>query len=268
MDSVMSILRYPVKSARGERLSEVEVTADGLAGDREWACLDVADGTVGSLKHPRRWGRLLDVGATATGPAVTVHVNEQALPAGSPQADAALTAHLGRDVRLSRTVPDGARLHRELPDLAGMVPDWMASAAPGSELVTDIAGARPGGRFVDFGAVHLVSTGALAGLAGRLGRAEVPATRFRPNLVIDAPADPDPGTELRVGDAVLRVLFPTPRCVVPGLDKPEAPTDRALLAELAGNYRINLPGFGRAACFGSYAEVLQPGRIQVGQTVS
>lgn len=64
------------------------------------------------------------------------------------------------------------------------------------------------------------------------------AARFRPNLVLEAPADPPPGAELRLGDVVLRVLVPTPRCVVPGLER-GAPTDRDLLAVLARDYRTD-----------------------------
>ena len=189
---VVELWRYPLKSARGERVQTVAVDAGGLRGDRTWACLDTEDGTVGSAKHPRRWGRLLEVGASAHDAEsedlpVTVHVAAAAWPAGSGQADAALSAYLGRAVRLSQVVPEVARLHRLLPEQAGLVPDWMSGAGAGAEVVTEVAGARPGGRFVDFAAVHLVTTGALAGLARRLGRVEVAAGRFRPNLVLDAP---------------------------------------------------------------------------------
>jgi uncharacterized protein YcbX len=62
---VVSVLRYPLKSAQGESLDEAGVEPGGLAGDRSWACLDAHDGTVVSAKHPRRWGRLLGVGAYA-----------------------------------------------------------------------------------------------------------------------------------------------------------------------------------------------------------
>jgi hypothetical protein len=72
----------------------------------------------------------------------------------------------------------------------GLVPEWMTGATPGAELVTEISGARPDGRFVDYGAVHMLTTGALAGLARRLGRSAVDAARFRPNLVLDAARDP------------------------------------------------------------------------------
>ncbi len=70
-----------------------------------------------------------------------------------------------------------------------------------------MSGAAPGGRFADFGAVHLVTTGALARLAQQAGRASVDASQFRPNLVLDAPQDPEPGQELRIGDVILRVVL-------------------------------------------------------------
>lgn len=259
METVVSVLRYPVKSARPETLHESVAGTNGLPGDREWACVEVADGTVGSAKHPRRWGALLDVGTALTPDGLVVTVRGRDYPADA--ADAALSALIGRPVRLTREVPAGARLHRLLPDVDGMVPSWMAGA-PGDETVTEIAG----GRFADFGALHLVTTGALRALADRRG-APVPAARFRPNLVLDAPADPEPGTELRIGGARLRVQFPAPRCVVPGLAQEGHDADRALLSTLARHYRRNVPGLGVGVCFGTYAEVLDPGPITVGDRI-
>jgi uncharacterized protein YcbX len=270
MSSVVSVLRYPLKSAQGQRLDAVDVDRAGLRADRTWACLDAGDGTVVSAKHPRRWGRMLQVGTSLVEDGdedtLTVHLGGAALAAGTPEADAALSAHLGHEVRLTRIVPEGARLHRLLPGEAGMAPEWM-SAAPDEEVITTIAGATPGGRFVDYGPVHLLTTGALSGLRQRLGRTDVPVTRFRPNLVLEAAHDPEPGQELRLGDVVLRVLVPTPRCAVPGIDHGDESTDRALLSTLARHYRAPVMKLGRAACFGSYAEVLRPGRVRVGQPV-
>lgn len=269
--TVVELRRFPVKSARGESLGAATVDHDGLRGDRAWACLDDVDGSVGSAKHPRRWGGLLDVAAGWGGDGdqrtPIIRVAGRALLVGSAEADAALSGHLGRRVRLTDVVPSDARLHRLLPEEAGMVPDWMSGAQPGQETVTAVAGARPGGRFVDFGAVHIVTTGALTALGGQLGRPAVAAARFRANLVIDATADPQPGQELRIGGATLRVVLPTPRCVVPGLSHGELPADRPLLAALARHHRVPVSGFGRAACFGVYAEVVRPGGIRLGQPV-
>jgi uncharacterized protein YcbX len=262
--TVTALLRHPVKSARAERLDTVDVGVAGLDRDRGWGCVDQEDGTVGSLKHPGRWGALLGVGARVDGDDVVVGVAGRRAVAGTPAADALLSEQVGRPVRLTQDVPEAARLHRLLPDDAGMVPPWIEGVA-GQELLTDVAGARPGGRFMDFGAVHLVTTGALARLAGELGRDSVDIAPFRPNLVLDAPADPEPGQRLRLGDVLLRVVLRTPRCVVPGLAVDGV--DRPLLGALARHHRAQVADLGTAACFGVYAEVLAPGRLAVGQPV-
>ena len=269
MGHVASLFRYPLKSARGEQLRAVRVDVEGVRGDRGWACLDDADGTVGSAKHPDRWSRLLEVTAQVDehSSGVVVQVQGRRAVAGSEQADALLSEHLGRPVRLTRSVPEQARLYRRLPEEQRLVPDWMTGAVPGQEMITEVSGARQGGRFVDFGPVHLVTTGALTELAGQLGRARVDALRFRPNVVLEAADDPVPGQELRIGDVVLRVVLPTPRCIVPGLQDQGAAVDRQLLTALARHHRTVVGELGRAACFGVYAEVLRPGQITLGQVV-
>ena len=271
MSVVAELLRHPLKSAQAEDLQQAEVQAGGLRGDRRWACVDAGDGTLGSAKHPQRWGALLQVGVRteerAGEHACVLDVAGREVLAGTRTADEALSGVLGRDVRLTRVVPERPRLHRRLPDEAGLVPDWLAGVDPGQEMVTPVAGARPqGDRFLDFGALHLVTTGALTALAGHLGRAGVDARPFRPNLVLDAPGDPSPGQVLRLGELVLRVLLPTSRCVVPGLG-PDGRVDRELLAALGRHHRVQVGDHGRAACFGVYAEVLRPGRVEVGQRV-
>lgn len=147
-----------------------------------------------------------------------------------------------------------------------MTPDWMDASA-GAELITQIAGAQSGTRFADFGPIHLVTTGALAGPAEHVGT-DVAVDRFRPNLVIDAPNDPPPGTQLRVGNVRLLVSVPTPRCVVPGLEHHGVPTDPAVLRTLGRRYRTDVLGRGRAACFGVYADVLEPGVIELADRLS
>lgn len=266
--SVVCAVRYPLKSARGQLLPEVDIDVGGLRWDRAWACLDETDGSVGSAKHPRRWAGLLEVTAAVNDEGdCMLEVAGRRVTAGTAEAEAVLGIHLGRRVQLTRAVPKRVRLHRQLPEHAGLVPGWMRDVRPGQELVTDVVGARPGGRFVDFAAVHLVTTGALARLARRLGRSVAQPQRFRPNLVLDLAQDPSPGQELRIGDVVLRTVLPTPRCVVPGLSHGPEPLDVALLKMLAREYRMQVLHHGRAACFGVYAEVVQPGRIRVGDAV-
>jgi uncharacterized protein len=82
------------------------------------------------------------------------------------------------------------------------------------------------------------------------------------------PGDPEPGTVLQIGEATLRVDLPTPRCIVPSLPQPGvAEPDTRLLSVLARHHRQPVPGFGRAAVLGCYANVEQPGAILVGAKV-
>src|SRR6266851_4233663 len=60
LGSVVSLLRYPVKSMMGEELNAAEVTKRGLLGDRAYALVDSSDGKVASAKNPRKWPHLFD----------------------------------------------------------------------------------------------------------------------------------------------------------------------------------------------------------------
>lgn len=265
---MVAVLRYPVKSAQAEPLPAVHLGRDGLQGDRVWAALDSEDGTLGSAKHPRRWGALLQVRTmTLDDGGIALSIAGRSTLAGSRAADAMLSRHVGRQLQLIRQVPETPTLHRQMPEDDGLVPTWMRGVRAGQQLVTEVAGAHPGGRFVDHAAVHLVTTGGLDRLAAERG-APVRAWRFRPNLVLDTAAPLEPGQDLRIGDAVLRVVLPTPRCIVPGLEPDGAgPVDRQLLRTLARHHRVAVAGLGRAACFGVHAQVLQPGRVEISQEV-
>jgi hypothetical protein len=94
MGAVAGIWRHPVKSAHGEPLTEARIEPGGVAGDRVWACVDDEDQTIGSAKHPRRWGGLLDV--RAAGEPAVIEVGGARHEAGSAEADKALGEHLGR----------------------------------------------------------------------------------------------------------------------------------------------------------------------------
>ncbi len=261
------IWRYPVKSAQGESVPHVFVGVDGPDGDRLWACVS-ADGIVVSAKSPRRWGRMLYVAASVVpaeggGGDVVIRVpDREPLMAGTAEADEALSAWLGERVRLTREVPPQPRLHRLWPDEPGMIPEWADGAGMGEENVTGIAGAVPGGRFVDFGAVHLVTTSALDAL--RRAGAPADVRRLRPNLVLSLDREPSPGDRIEVGLGVtLRILVPTPRCAVPAAAQPGLEHAPEVLRAIA-RHRTEVPGLGKAACFGTYAQVLSAGTVAAG----
>lgn len=269
MGTVLECWRYPVKSAACERIGRLTLTPEGVLGDRLWAVMD-GDGTVVSAKHPARGGRLLEVATAYDEDTSKVRIlvpGHPAHPAGGTGAAGALSQWLGRPVTLADTVPDGLRLHRLWPSDQGMVPDWEREARPGQEAVTPVNGSATR-RFVDYSAIHLVTTGALDRLAQEHG-CTVPPVRFRPNLLLDLPRDPAPGDVLEVGQATLRVDQPTPRCIIPSLPQPGAgPADTRLLSVLARHHRQQVAGYGRAAVFGCYAFIEQPGLIETGAGVT
>jgi uncharacterized protein YcbX len=272
VNTLAAIRRHPLKSAAAEHLTETAIGRRGLDGDRTWACFD-ADGTIGTGKQPKLWGSLLDVTATYVAgqddpeSEVLLTVPGGApVTAGTPEADAALSAWLGRPICITRTAPQEVKRHHWWPDEPGMIPEWAADAEPGSETVQRVGGAADG-RFFDFGPLHLVTTGALEALSAEHGSAVDP-TRFRPNLILDLPADPEPGRQIAVGDDVLlEVTLPTPRCIIPSIAHGAAPADPGLLKTLAANHRIEVPGYGRATCFGFYADVVTTGRVRTGDRV-
>jgi hypothetical protein len=68
--TVQELWRFPVKSMQGERIDASEVTSVGLVGDRAYAVVDADNGKVGSAKHPRLWGGLLQCAARYDTPPV------------------------------------------------------------------------------------------------------------------------------------------------------------------------------------------------------
>jgi uncharacterized protein len=99
------------------------------------------------------------------------------------------------------------------------------------------------------------------------------ARRFRPNLVVDTdggpgfPEDAWLGSRLRVGEALFRVVVPTPRCVIPTLGHDELPPDPGIMRAVAKEHRVPVFDLGRLSCLGVYLDVLEPGTVQVGDAI-
>lgn len=90
------------------------------------------------------------------------------------------------------------------------------------------------------------------------------ASRFRPNIVIDAPAegafpeDSWTGSVLRVGGMRLRVTQRDKRCVMINIDPSSLNSDPRVLRTVARE---------RDARFGVYGTAVEPGKIAVGDAV-
>ena len=226
--------RYPVKSMLGEQLTDAPVERRGLVGDRRFAVWDAED-KFGSCKNSRRFRRmdgLLDFrGGSSDGDAVHLVAPDGSLHAvPSPDADAAVRAHLGReDVRI---MAEAEVAHHD--------------AAP----------------------LHLLSTASLHWYADALEGVPADERRLRPNLVVDLPGLPAfaedgwEGRQVRIGagaDAVLaRWVKPTERCRTLTVEQDGLPRAARGLKVLAG----------RGLNLGVYLEVLEGGRVRVGDPVA
>lgn len=218
MGTLVAVHRYPVKSMLGETLTGVAVTHAGLAGDRTHAVLD-DDGAVGSVKHPRKWGRLLWCrGRSGEDGTVEVALPDGTrFPAEDPELGARLSKLLGRQVSVSADASAGARLERAVPEYEGGVPDAVRESAFVDGTGTEVTVGRVApGTFFDFGKVHLVTTSSLARLRAVHPDGDFDPRRFRPNLVVDTGEGQDfvedtwVGRRVRVGEALCRVVVPTP----------------------------------------------------------
>lgn len=255
--NVQALWRYPVKSMQGEQVERLRVAAEGTEGDRLWGVLDVTSGKVLSAK---RTASLLDASArldTSTGDVVITLPDRNEHLAGDPGTDAALSAWLGRDVRLAR--PGAEATAYELT---------MDPMDDGSE-VWDFA--TPPGSFVDLAAAHLLTTASLATAAAAYPEGVWSVHRFRPTVLIDAPAGDGPddgyvedewvGKVVAAGAATFDPFMPTPRCAMPTRAQAAHGLERDLaisrtLHEVHGN---NL---------GVYCAVSGSGVVAVGDTVT
>ena len=239
--SLLRVRRYPVKSMLGEELeTAAEVTGRGITGDRTHALIDAETGKICSAKNPRLWAGMLALAGAA------------ALSA----TDEELSHALGRPVRLVSTPPEGATLDRARPD------EILAKGIE-AEVGFDVSRVAPG-TFFDFAPLHMVTSATIE----RLKIKDI--IRYRPNLVLDLNLDETglTGQTLHIGESLrVRVIVPTPRCAIPTLAHGGLPRDLDALRVPSQHNRMPVLDLGMLACVGVYAEVLQPGRVIVGDSV-
>jgi uncharacterized protein YcbX len=260
---VSSIRRYPVKSMIGEELEATEVTERGLHGDRAYALVDAETGKVASAKNPRRWPNLFDFRAEFAGPLRDASLlpparitlpNGETLTTDQRDVDTRLSAAVGRPVRLTRHVFEGATAEGYWPDH-----DWLSSP----DEMFDVP--LPAGAFFDGGMVHLLTTATLDRLHDLTPESRFDVRRFRPNFVIEPTGGAEGfvedgwiGRTLTVGEARLRIDGPCPRCVMTTLSQGDLPKDSGVLRTIVQKHEGNV---------GVYASIVRGGAVTVGDAV-
>jgi len=190
------VWRYPVKSLQGEQLTESAITPQGVVGDRAYALFDARTG-LGLTA--RRVPELLFAYARLQ-PDGGVRIT---LPDGSDGSrDDALSSWLGRPVALRSTSDVVSRRYENPSDFEDEGGKW-----------TPFDGS--GGAFHDEekASVSLVSTATIG---------EWDRRRFRANLILDGAGEDDlVGSDVTIGDAVLRVGMQIHRCVMTTRPQPD-----------------------------------------------
>lgn len=229
-----AIYRYPLKSAAGESLQHCDSDAFGLQGDRRWLLVDAQ----GEFVSQRSTAVLCLLAAQRTDSGLALNFKGEHRQVMRPEADAPrLTVRVWGDSVEALCADDASsqwisgQLRQPLrlvymPDDArrAVDPDY----AVGGETVS----------FADGFPLLLLSSAAMDALNQRLP-APVPVDRFRPNLVIQgAEAHAEDGwRQLRIGDALVELVKPCSRCVIPSINQANAERDSSINRTLAGYRR-------------------------------
>jgi len=229
----------PVKSLRLDHPDEIELVMDGAREDRRFLLVDA---------ERRLYNGKRDLALVRT--------------SASWDADAR---------HLQLTLPDGKLVEGEVESGEATVVEVYRRPlrarlveGPWADALSDLVGRSltlverdDGGWATDDRPASLVSLASLETIDGD-GR------RFRMLFELDdVPAhgeDEWRNRRLRVGEATLLVGDPTPRCAVPTANPDTGVRDRDVLRELLEK-RGPIEG---EPCMGVYAEVLEPGRVRVG----
>lgn len=232
--AVAELWRYPVSSMAGEQLARLYVDAGGVAGDRIWGLLDAATGRIASPGREKHF-------------------------VGVPRAYAKAVED---DVALSLdgerwAGPQDVELLEGLSQAFGFMPVLKPFDAVGS------GGFRP--RY-EHAPIHLVTSAAIRSLERELPGSVIDARRFRPNVLVDWLDGPDAipehgwvGREIRIGDVVLKGREPCGRCGFITIAQEGLPQDVEILRTVVKRHERN---------FGIYCDVVTPGEIAAGATVT
>lgn len=237
----------PVKGMRHLARDGIDLDEQGALGDRAYCLVDVDEARVlKTVQHPSIIG-------------VVAQVEGDVLDLTLPTGDAAsATAR-----RSGRTITC---------DYWGRSVDLHLTEGPHAELVSDWLGRRvsvavaPRGGVVFGDPLTVVGTASLRELARRTGRDEVAdqPSRFRATLVVetDEPYVEDTwaGQDVAIGEAVVRIGGPVPRCAVVDHHPETGVKDVRLLRALVRERPTNRAG---EPMFGVYARCVVPGRVTV-----
>lgn len=272
---IHQIWQYPVKSMIGVTVDRAELVDTGVAGDRTWA---VRDEVRGGIRGAKKIGPLMRLAARHGddgGVVITLPDGGQ-VSSSDDDASARVSSAIDHQVTLWPLQPAtdldhyrrgagdsddimvelnavfGREAGEPLPDMSIFPPVIMEFESPP-------------GTYLDAFPLMIMSTSALRSLQAALPDSAIDVKRFRPSFVVDTgDADGHPefgwtGRRLAIGDAVIEVGAPCPRCVMVTREvSADLPQDRTVLRHVVKDLDQNV---------GVYATVVTPGAIGVGDDV-
>ena len=251
MITVAEINIAPVKSMALVSLDAVNLELGGIRDDRRFYLVNGQ----GRLLTRRQVGKLAQLAASwdAATERLRITFPDGTTLAGPPELE-----------RPVWTIVWGRRVRGRA--LAG---DWTPAISefcgqPAVLMMSDL----PGQVFDEF-PVSILSRASVEHLSAEMGMADdacLATDRFRPTLLLDGceshQEDDWMNRQLAVGDAIVRVLAPDPRCAIINQQPTTGETDADVVKSIL-NYRPN----PLAAYFGVYGIVERPGTVKVGDAV-
>lgn len=225
---VAAVFRYPIKSMAAEPVETVEVSWNGLCGDRRWAFVRPDLERVGFPWLTLRQRNDLN--------GYQPSWNDPERPNASV---------------LTVRTPSGERFE-------------ITARALAAELGVGVRVMKVDRGVFDTLPLSLISTQTVAGLSALLGRDDLNVRRFRPNLVVEAfggtifPEDHWVGHTLQLGTMTMRVDERDQRCVVVNVDPVTGRRDPSVLRAITAH---------RDAFLGVYGSTVSPGTVAVGDPV-
>jgi uncharacterized protein YcbX len=242
----------PVKALRLSHPPEVDLTAAGIPTDRRFYLIDEEDRLFDASDH----GGLLRIVADYNPGSELLRLtfpDGTALEGGADRLDGTVTTDFFGRAVTGRVVDDG--FAEALSHALGRPVRLVRVARDGDGQ--------------DVHPLTIVSSASVRDIGSHGDRADLDARRFRMNLEIDGcdPYEEDSwdGGLVRIGEATIRVRGQVPRCIVTTLGPDTGEKDFTTL-NLIARHRERIGGRGGLP-FGMYAEVVEPGRVRLGDPV-
>lgn len=251
---VTRLLTTTVKGLALAEPTEISLDASGAVGDRAFFCVD----TAGNLVSITRTGELCSITATydATQEQLTLRAPDGTLAQGPVVlGEPVPVGHYG--LKMPGRLVEGP-FSALLSERAGIALRLLQATGP--HLGSDV---HP---------ITLLGDASVAAVAQATDTADLDPRRFRMLIGFDgAPAfteDSWAGRSVRIGDAVVRIGGPVPRCAATQRDPDTGVSDLPVLKALAQLRGVQPSELGeRGVNLGRYAQVVTAGPVRLGQPV-